>query len=282
MPRIALVLAFCALLTTGCLTHKDHVTLKADGSGTFVAVYMVDMAKGKELINTAMTLFGGGGGGGEMPSAEEMALVNPYAPVWFREAGKGVDGYSVTGATEVATETTRANVMSASFTSLEAAAKGGAFFAASVTLSKVDKSERLPNGAWKLVFREALAGGGEALGGMDPAQMLPMFEAQLSGFSVKRAVTLPCAILETNGKASADKMTVEWTVNYDKILEGKDLEMTVVFEAKEEVKLKPFKFSPDIMALVPRFTQPPPGAKAEAKPEPKKEEAAPTTGGGDK
>jgi hypothetical protein len=159
---------------------------------------------------------------------------------------------------------TRSTRIEATFDSLAAAAQADAFAITAITLSKVAKSEKLPNGAWKLVVKDAFSGlDASQTGGMDPSQMLPMFEGQLKkGLAVTLCFTVPGKILETNGKKSEDGRTATTLITYDRVLEGKDLALNIVFEATDDMKLKPFSSSPDIMSLANRLMGKPPAGMA--------------------
>ncbi len=293
MPRFAaLVLtALLALPLTGCLKSKDAITLNKDGSGTIVSSYVVELGKLRELMQ--MYAMMQGQDPEQVADIDNADLPNGAAPAWFKAGAAKTKGYAITDAVEEIEENRRTTTVSATFTSLEAAARGGAFFASTVTLSRVEKSKKAPDGAWKLTVRNALSGGGQAdaMGGMDPATALPMVEGQLGKLSIKLSMTVPTKILDHNGVKAETKNEVSWSVDYDKIVEGKDVTMSIVFEAAKDLKLKPFTYAPDMMALARRAMNKPPKPKAkkgeekkkaeptktsdEKKPEPKKDEKAP-------
>ncbi|MDJ0973400.1 MAG: hypothetical protein QNJ98_02995 [Planctomycetota bacterium] len=296
-PTLLLVLSLASLVLSGCLEADEKVTLKADGSGTIRGTYVADMPKFKELIDMAKML------APQQPGAPELGdvLPNPFHRSWFERSAKGVKGLDITGGETQEKNDKRTTTVEAAFTSLEAAAKGGAFFASSVTLKpykpKSDKkgAARKPvttgegggdggdgdDGAdrpkaWKLTLEEAYL---QTMGGFEPQQILPAFEQQLTGATIKRTITFPAKVIETNGKLAEDGLTVTWTVTYDDIIEGKDLSMIAVFENTEAMKLESFSYAPDILTLMPRFTEVPPGLKAKPKDEPKDDapKKAPTT-----
>lgn len=256
--RYGLFLVALALVTlsfAGCLKSKDTVQIKLDGSGTIKATFEVDQAKFKELMATAAMLFESGNVPKEPP--------NILHKGWIEQDAKRAEGYKLTKYEQSVADGKQVTVIEGTFTTLHEAAKGGAFFDATVTLDKVepgtgDEGDAPKTPAWKLTMRPVFAGPVEALGGMDASQLLPAFEAQVKSLSMKRAFTLPTNVLETNGTKGEDGKSVSWSVNYDRILEGKDLSMSVVFEASEDLKLKPFKYAPDLMRLLNRVGEKPP------------------------
>jgi len=286
MARILTALVL-VLSLGGCLKSKDAITLNKDGSGTIVSSYVVELGKLRELMQ--MYAMMQGQDPEKVADIDDADLPNGAAPAWFKAGAAKTKGYAITDAVEEIEEGRRTTTVSATFTSLEAAARGGAFFASTVTLSRVEKSKKAPDGAWKLTVRNALSGGGQAdaMGGMDPATALPMVEGQLGKLSIKLSMTVPTRILDHNGVKAEKKNEVSWSVDYDKIVEGKDVTMSIVFEAAKDLKLKPFTYAPDMMALARRAMNKPPkpkkadakkkadGGEDEKKPAPKKDEKAP-------
>jgi len=267
MSRFPVLAAFFLLLPlAACVESKDVVTLKADGSGTIVSSYAVDLTKMRELIDMYSALQGGEPGAAAKIKDED--LPNAAAPAWFRQAAAKVKGYEIASATEATVEGKRTTTVKASFTTLEAAAKGGAFFSSSVTLSRVAKSKEVPNGAWKLTIKNALSGADpSAMGGMDPATALAMVQPQVKDLEIGLSLKLPTKVLAHNGTKSEETGAISWTVTYDKIAEGKDLTMSVTFETSETLKLKPFTYAPDVQQLAKRAMRKPP--KPKTKPAPK-------------
>lgn len=273
-----LVLAFAALLAAlpfgGCLKSKDHFTLAKDGSGTISSSYTVDLTAARELLSAAAMLTGQGSPDAVAKLTEDK-LMNFEHPGWFHAAAARVEGYRVTSASQSMTGAEgeprqRVTSVETCFDSLDAASQADAFAITAITLSKVEPTEELPKGAWKLVLKDAFSGlDPSQTGGMDATSMLPMFEQQLKKkLSTTIAFTVPGKILETNGTKSEDGRTASTEITYDRILEGKSLALTIVFEAAEDVKLKPFTASPDLMKLMQRLQGTPPEVK---KDEPKGE-----------
>jgi len=260
MRRI-LVPVLLVLPLAGCLQSKDTITIRKDGSGTIVSSYSVELGKLRDLMS--MYAMMSGEDPEKVAKIPDADLPNGVAPAWFKNGAAETEGYAIEDAKESIADGKRVTTVSATFDSLEAAAKGGAFFASTVTLSKVDKSEKVPNGAWKFTVKNALSGGGQAdaMGGMDPAQMLPMVEEQLKSLSIKLGLAVPTKVLEHNGEQAEGKNEVTWNVTYDKILEGKDVTMSIVFEASDDLKLKAFTYTPDMMALARRAMRKPPAPK---------------------
>ena len=284
------LLAFALVLVMvplgGCLKSKDHVTLNKDGSGTIVSTYEVDLTKARELL-AAVAMLMGQGDPETIAKMKDEHLMNFEHPNWFRQTAAQVEGYEVRSATqrivpveapakegeakegEAKADAARKRVtqIESTFASLAAAAQAQAFPIMSVELSRVEKSEKLPNGAWKLVVKDAVSGIDPAqTQGMDPSQMLPMFEPQLKNLTSSFRFTIPGKIIETNGTKDEDGCTASMSVDYNKMMEGKAVGLTIVFEAAEGAALTPFKHTPDLMALMPRLQQKPPVLEEPEKP----------------
>ncbi len=263
-------LAVVALSFSACLDSKDEITLKKDGSGTIKSEYVVDLKKAAGLYQTVASF-------GMAPPEIPDPLPNAFCKGWVDHLANKVEGFEITKTSEATKDKKRTNTIEAKFTTLEAAAKGGAFFTSIVELSKTDEG-------WKLSLKDSLLTRDPAeLGGIDPKQMLPMMENMLDTLSIKRYLALPTEVVSTNGKKGEDGKSVKWTVDYDSIVEGEEIEMVVVFKDAEDLKLKPFKFTPSDEELQVRFTQDPPKPKVvtgdgekkddpEKKDEPKKDE----------
>lgn len=274
MRRISLVLVLALLVSplVGCAETSDVLVVKKDGSGTLASSYVTDLEKFRELLVTIATLFGNASPE-DIQKLPEADLTNVEHPYWLKESAKKVEGYEITKADQKIEDHKRTTTVDSKFTSLEEAARGGAFAMLNVTLSAVEKSEKLPNGAWKLSLTNPAAGNADATGGMDMKQMLPMFEGQLKGMRNSFKITLPTKILETNGKKSNEDLCVEWSFDFDDMMDAdEDSSMNVVFAADEGLKLKEFTHSADMQALMMRSQQKPPAEKKQPV----------TTGGGEK
>ena len=258
---VAFALVFAMAPLAGCLKAKDHITLNKDGSGTVVSTYEVDLGKARELLS-AVAMLMGQGDPSEIAKRKDEHLMNFEHPAWFRKAAGEIEGYEVQSASQKIADGKRNTSVEASFASLTAAAQAKAFPIMSVNLSKVEKSDKLPNGAWKLVVKDAISGlDPQQTGGMDASQMLPMFEPQMKKLSSTFKFTIPGKIVETNGTKDEDGRTAAMTIDYNKMMEGKSVALTIVFTAEEGTKLKPFTYTPNLMELLPRIQQNPPVEK---------------------
>jgi len=275
---IVLFLALLILPLGGCLKSEARCTLRKDGSGTITSSYSVHLGRMRELLSSVLMMMNPDAAQ-KLATRKDEDLPNPLAANWLRLLAKDAEGYELT---RIATETLdgeRTTTVAASFQSLEAAARGGAFFTFGVSLSRVEKSEKVPHGAWTLVLRDILLGAqSDEMGGMTASQMAPMFETQLKKLSLTNVVTLPTTILKTNGKKNEKGDTVTWTIDYEKVIAGKDVSMSVTFEAAEDLKLKAFSYAPNLDALVKRMRQSAPQPKLkpdDAPPKSKTDEAPP-------
>lgn len=271
---VAFALVFAVLPLAGCLKAKDHVTLNKDGSGTIVSSYEVDLTKARELLS-AVAMLMGQGNPEDIAKMKDEHLMNFEHPNWFKKTAGEVEGYDVRSASQKIAEGKRNTSVEASFASLAAASQAKAFPIMSVDLSPVEKSEKLPNGGWKLVVKDAISGIDPAqTGGMDPSQMLPMFEPQMKKLSSTFKFTIPGKIVETNGAKDEDGCTASMTIDYNKMMEGKSVALTIIFTAEEGAKLKAFRYTPNLMELLPRIQGQPPVL------EEKKDEGGGAEGGG--
>jgi hypothetical protein len=272
--RARTALATLGLLLAGCVEAQNEFVWKEDGSGTVAQTWTLDIRKSDEVAQMAAMLFGGGAAGPEQAP-------NPIAPTWLRAAAKGVEGFEIGKIEEESKEGKRITTLAGSFTTIEAAAKGGAFFASVVSLEKTE------TGTWRFRLADEIgllkqrAGTGDPSAGpgmgMDYGAVLAAFEAQLSGLSLCRTIRFPAPVRETNGERDEDGSTVRWTVDYARLKEGKDLVLTVEFEGREGLELVPFSHQPDYQALLRRLVEPPPAS--EAPPAPATEAPATTPGG---
>ena len=248
-----LALAALGLGLTACLDVKDEMRIAADGSGTLKTTYVVDLKQGAALMEMVKMFFPTDEAG-----AAPNAVPDVVAPGWLREAARGVEGYTLEKADSVTKDDKRTTTVQAKFTSLAAAAKAEAFLMSTVAL------EKTPAGAWKLSFKAGLptdmgGGGGGGMPPMSAKDILEMLEEQLSGMRVEESITVPTKILETNGTKSEDGKTVTFVVDFAKLKEGKDIELTVTFEAAEGLKLEPFRHRPSFESLARRIMEPVPG-----------------------
>ena len=254
---LALLLVSLALPFPGCVESTDTVTVKKDGSGTVKSVYETDLVQYRDLLMTLASI--GMGNAEQLQKATDEELYNMEHPGWARKFAKNAKGYEITKGTQTIKDKKRSTVIEGKFTSLEEAAKGGAFAVFSVELSQVEKSEKVPSGGWKFVIFTPLAGNAEATGGIDMKQMLPMFETQLSALKTAFELKFPTKVLDTNGKRGEDGTSVSWTYTFDDLMDTDvDAKMEVVFEAADDLKLKPFKYEADVQALLERAQQMPP------------------------
>ncbi len=273
-PARRLLALLPGLLLCGCLESQDRIALRADGSGTLTSRFVVDRARTDELVEQAFA-FAQMSDPSLASQPRPEVTGDPLHPAWFRAAAAATEGYEVTSAEQSEAEGRRTTTVEARFTTLAAAARGQAFYAASVTLERIEKSDECPKGGWRLVFDDLAPLTGMLppdLTQADLRQMLGMLQPQLGGFVVERSLTLPTPILKTNGERGADGRSVRWRVDFDRLVGTEPLAMEVEFEAAEGLTLEPFRHAPRRQDLWQRVTRPPPGTEA------KPEEAEPAEG----
>jgi hypothetical protein len=270
MRTFPLVPALLACLLLGaCMESADTVVLNKDGSGTVASRYVVDQKKTDDLLVQLIELarmMDPNMAGKDMKKPEG----DPLHPNWFKDLARRTEGYDVTRAEQTQVEGLRTTTVEATFKSLEAAARGQAFYAATVTLARVEKSEQCPKGAWRLTFDDL-----GAVRALLPPQVdfeqarmaMQGFDAQLGMLDLRRTLTLPTPVLETNGAKSEDGRQVTWSVTFKSIVEGKPVTMEVVFEDAEGLTLTPFTYAPNVRELQRRMGAKPPEPPAEETPE---------------
>jgi hypothetical protein len=268
LPLAALALLVgAALASTGCIQSDAKTTLLADGSGSSTDSVSIDIQKIKDLMEMAKA-FGGnepGMGGPEVPDMDiEKTMDAAFTEDSIRKQMKEVPGVelkNVKSEKKDGKRTVTTEIAFADFSSL-----GKVNGQSAVTLAKND------DGSWTLTY-DALGGQGAMLSGgaqagkeggaegmpagMDMSAMMGMFEPYLGTLEMKRTVTLPGTILETNGTKADDGKTVSWKFTFKDLMtppkDGKSAAtMTVRFKG-DGLTLKPFSFKPDPREAMKRF-----------------------------
>lgn len=265
--RLATVASACvaALATAGCIKSDDKTTLAKDGSGSVDVTITIDMSKIKEMKD----MFGAMMPPSTPPPAMEgePAMAEPAAPkeddlssqFSREEVEKDLKKYEGLELKDYSNETKDGKQvvhMVIAFKSWENLCKSGATGNKAITLTKGE------DGNYTIVF-DAMGGqgpgadakGGAEAGGADAGAMmegmLPMLEGFMGGLEFKSAITLPGAIVETNGTKSEDGLSVAWSMAWKDIAASiKDKKkdgtlMKVTFKG-EGVDIKPFSFKPDM------------------------------------
>lgn len=249
--RSVLCPLLAAFVLGGCLESKQTVRLETDGRGRIEQTFVVDRTARDLLLRRMAALHGAQGESGELPFAD------PFAPRWLRARAEGFDDYVIERVERPDEDDARITTyVKATFGSLEAAARAGAFFPAAVTLEPAGRE------AWRLVFRDpwepaARDTHGE-LAGRPYAEVLDAFREALGGFGIERTIVLPTKVLETNGHLDEDGRTVTWRVDLERLEARKDLALVITFATTPELKLQRFRYHPDPEALMTRALEPPP------------------------
>jgi hypothetical protein len=265
MARIASTVA-CILWIglAGCLETKDVAKLSADGSGTFVQTYEVDLNASKQLLDM-FEMFRQGMPGAPAPSEPKPAVSDLMPDVFSAEAtaalAKGVEGFTLESHDSRESQGRRTVTVTAKFQRLEGVAKAGRFFPAAVELAKNE------DGSYTLAFEyrgvaaymdavKAVAGGKASLPflpeGTDPSALVPLLEPILGTLSVERTITLPGTIVETNGTKGEDG-SITWTARYAELM-GTGFVQKATFRA-EGLDLAPFRSQPDFADLYRRVVE---------------------------
>lgn len=257
-PLLRSLPALAALLLAGCLELRESVVLTADGGGTLSARYVHDPAALASLVERVRALWPSLRREAEAgpPASAAPTPARPVDPAWFRAAAERIAGYVLSRADSAPAGGDRvATDVEARFTSLEDAARGGAFLGACVSL------ERLPKQRYRLTLRDPWTpsgpGAADAFGGIDPARVERDLAGHLGGLSRTLTITFPVAVEATNGLRSEDGRTVTWTARAD---DPAPRPLSVLFVLPEESAWSAFRHAPDLAALTRRCVRPPPPA----------------------
>ncbi len=257
-----------AFASVGCIKTDDKTTLAKDGSGTVDVTITIDMSKMKEMKDMFSAMMPQTPPAAEPAMEGEPAMGEPAAPkkeddgfssqFSREEVEKDLKKYEGLELKDYKTETTDGKQvvhMVIAFKSWESLCKSGATGNKAITLTKGE------DGNYTIVF-DAMGGQGPGAGGAGGADaggadagammegMLPMLEGFMGGLEFKSAITVPGAIIETNGTKSEDGATVSWSMAWKDITASikekkKDGTLMKVTFKGEGIDLKPFSFKPD-------------------------------------
>jgi hypothetical protein len=236
--RRATAVASAVLLFSlpGCVKANETTTISKDGSGTAKMVMTIDLAK-IEAMKEMMKGMGGGEGMEEDPMDEMNAekvkkrlTDKPGIKIIKVETVKDDAAKKVTHTIELA------------FESLEALHKSGAIQGVTVSLEKLD------DGSY--VLTRSMVGDGGMPEGPEAEQMaeamMPMFEPFAGDLEMATTITLPGAVLETNG-TKGEGNAVTWKLGFKDIAKADKRTYKVKFSG-EGLSLKPFKVTLEDLA----------------------------------
>ena len=211
--------------------------------------------------------------GRKVPLDEHGRPPNPMAPGWLRAFAARSEGYEIVRAEDTVDKTVRTTTAEARFRSLEAAARGGAFYSATVALKRETRTSEdkgaKPREVWRLTLKDGITGHPE-LGKLDPTAIVRLLEPQLASARAERVLRLPTRVIETNGTLSKDRRVVRWTRDYKQVVKEGQVLLEVVFESAPELKLEPFTYKPALAELLRRSIAFPPEPAKPSTPKPAK------------
>ncbi len=283
LARFAPVAALClaALALPACLKQEQKTVLEKDGSGKMSQTVTIDLASLKKVVELAKMLMPNVGnpdgepGMGEPAATPEIGADDLSA--WLDQVtalSKSVPGLKIDNVKKEAKDGKWTASADVTFADLSLLAKVGLFATEGVEIAKnADGSYTLSDdlsGVLSSLLPSITPGGGGAPGGEAPPApggedpMMTMIEQMVGDVALKRVLTVPGTIVETNGTKSEDGKTVTFTAGVKEIFGGK-ARMTVTFKG-EGLELKPFKYAPTLDDLKKAFM----GAakKGEKKPAP--------------
>ena len=250
---VAAVGAF-ALLLSACIKLSDDATVKADGSGSFSTTTTIDLSamKGIEAAFKGMGPASPGGadagmdGAGDKPAAPKKE--DPLEEM--KKEWKGIEGLELTKATSEEKDGKINIAAEANFKTLEAYARASSTEMNASLKKNADGSYTLKFSSDEDAAPPADAAMGDGAGmdapamGEDPAAgmaaaFMPMLEPFMKDLEMKRKLTLPGTIVETNGTKGDDGSTVSWKITFADVKTGKLPAQTVTFKG-EGLDLKPF------------------------------------------
>lgn len=265
--RLATVASACvaAFATAGCIKSDDKTTLAKDGSGSVDVTITIDMSKIKEMKDmfgammppsTPPPAMEGEPGMAEPAAPKEDDLSSQFSREEVEKDLKKYEGLELKDYSNETKDGKQIVHMVIAFKSWESLCKSGATGNKAITLTKGE------DGNYTIVF-DAMGGqgpGADAPGGADAGGpdagammegMLPMLEGFMGGLEFKSAITLPGAIVETNGTKSEDGLSVAWSMAWKDIAgsikdKKKDGTLMKVTFKGEGVDIKPFSFKPDM------------------------------------
>ena len=245
----------CMLPLSGCMESKETIRVEKDGSGRYVQRVSIDPKARDELLKRLAQLHGA------EEDPKSLPFADPFAPGWVRARAEKAEGFTLEKVERtVGEDGLLITEVVARFDQLAEAARGGAFFTASVNLDRAGK------GRWRLVvsdvWAEPLQAEDGELSGRPAKAFVEAIQASLVGYRVERRFVLPGKILETNGVVEEDGRSVSFVVDHAKILAAKDLVLEVLFEADEEATFLGVSYDPDPDDLMDRALEAPAGKAA--------------------
>ena len=266
-----------AFAQTGCIQSDAKTALNADGSGTQTDTMSIDIQKIKDLMEMGKA-FGGGSpggpgggapGGGAGPAIPDMDIEKGMDAAFtedeIRKQMKEIPGVEIKNVKTEKKDGKRTVMTEIAFKDFSTLGKGNQSTAVDLV-----KNE---DGTWTLTYDSmggqggALSGGGGKEGGaegmpagMDMSAMLPMLEPFIGTLEMKRAITLPGEIVETNGVKGEDGKSVSWKFTFKDMAtpakDGKAVGAMMVRFKGDGLSLKPFSYKPDPKEAMKKFEAP--------------------------
>ena len=253
LARLAVSLLLVAGLValTGCFKSNEVVKVRKDGSGSATVAMTIDMSQIEALKEMLAGMGMGGEGQGPMVT-DPLEDLDPEKLKKQFEGKKGIKLVSVKRVHDEEKKTVTVT-MELKFDSIEALYRSGQMKNVSIKLEKND------DGSYTLT-RDV---GGDMMPDMGDspeademlAPMLAMFEPVLKDMQASAAMTLPTAIIETNGEKVGTNQ-VKWNVGFKDISKSDKRKQVVKFSG-EGLNWKPFALKASDMEAEAEIEAPP-------------------------
>ena len=250
--RTALLLAATLLLPllAGCLEVRSEARLEAKGAVAFTESVTIDLAKLKE----AKRIFKARASGiGADPDA-----LNPFErfdPKQRLKTLRAADGIvEVASSDAPAPEGSRRHVLRGRFADLASYVEAGPVddIEGAMWPVTVDETEAWRLETWSLYDDQETDVANEKRKLSLRRRLLAPFRSALERLEIRRALTFPTRVLETNGTLAADGRTVTWTLGFDDIADPANLRQWVVFADAPTLDLVKFGSPPAASAAASR------------------------------
>ena len=252
MIRMHVLVLGGLLALAGCLEARSTTVLRADGSGTYREIVVVDLVKAagyQEALKKQMQ---------SMPPGDDPDLGDPFDNLDVEKRTATLErrkGIRITSHSESKDESkkTRLFELGVDYTSLRSLYEAGVVEDVAVSLVRAEDGK-----SWTLTIRHIFDGNERDPDASDPAAMeqltrlragmLARHKTWWGTLRIERTLTLPTAVSKTNGTKAEDGRTVTWTVGFDDLADPRRLRQEVTFAHSDELKLEPFELTANDIA----------------------------------
>lgn len=225
-------LVLTLVLVPACIKQKVATKVKTDGSGTVAMAVTFNLEKIEQLKEMMGGMMGGSEGEGQDDPLKQAD------PEQIKKLLKGNEHVRVVSAdtTKDDEKKTLTHTINIEFDSLQALYESG-------LIEGMDtKLEKLESGDYRWTTEMSM--GGEGMGTPEEMEqqaqmMMAMFEPFLGDMEMSGSVTLPTAVVETNG-TKGEAGDVSWVMTFKDLLKADKRKQTVTFKG-DGIAWKPFE-----------------------------------------